>query len=129
MIVGILLPYLARIPGMFVYGPEWLWSYLDVGLDGLLFFGAFNAITWGVVLLNTRKLKNASAAWFPSVLGFALPALGHSMLDLSADAQAAIALIIIPMWAIPGALIGGAIGRWYDRRLVTKTVGNLIDPD
>ena len=129
VIVGILLPYLARIPGMFVYGPEWLWSYLDVGLDGLLFIGAFNAINWGTVLLMTLNLKHARAAWYPAVLGFALPVFLHASLDLSSDAQAGIALIFIPIFGIPGAIIGGALGHKYDRRLLMQSQGNTTDPN
>ena len=117
VILGLILPYVARVPGMFMYGDDWLMSYIMGGLGGLVFILGFNAITWGTVLLMTIGMKHARSAWFPAVLGFAVPLLGHATLDLAADAQAAIALIFIPMFGVPGALIGGVIGQWYDRRL------------
>lgn len=40
VVVGVLLPYAARLPR----GAEWLHQYTDVGLGGWLFLGAFNAI-------------------------------------------------------------------------------------
>lgn len=117
VVLGVILPYVARMPGMFIHGDEWLTSYTHVGIGGLLFFAALNAITWGTILLATTGMKHARSAWFPAVLGFAVPVLGHATLDLAADAQAAIALIFIPMFGVPGALIGGLLGRWYDRRV------------
>lgn len=36
LLVGILLPYLARLPGSLVYGFQWLTSYLEGGVAGFL---------------------------------------------------------------------------------------------
>ena len=117
ILFGILSPYLARIPGMFIYGEHWLTSYFGSGLGALLFFGAFNAIVWGSILIAIQNYQHARSVWWPAVMGFALPLVAHAYIDLAADAQAAIALVIVPFYALPGIFIGGWIGRWYDRRL------------
>lgn len=117
VIVGILLPYLARVPGMLIHGRDWLTSYTETGMDGFLLISSFGAIAWGAILLATIGLKHAGPVWITAVFGFALPVLGHGTLDLSADAQAAVLLVFLPVFGIPGALIGRLIGQRYDRRL------------
>ena len=41
----------------------------------------------------------------------------HAALDLRADAQSAIALVFIPIYALLPIAIGGVVGWWVDRRL------------
>lgn len=111
VVVGIFLPYLVRIPG----GSNWLHQYTDAGISGFLFFGAFNAIAWGAILsfmfLYKRKLSIIS----PVLFGFIPLAWVHSVYDLSSDAQAAIGLIFIPIYALVPIAIGGIIGYVIDR--------------
>jgi hypothetical protein len=117
IVVGVLLPYLARIPGMAVNGVGWFTSYLGGGLAGVAFIGAFNAVCWVSILAATCTYRHARSVWFPAVLGFALPAIVHASVDLAADAQAAIVLVFIPLYSLPLVFIGWLIGRWYDRKI------------
>ena len=115
-IVGILLPYAARIPGALIHGIPWLTSYFGSAWWAFLMFAAFNAVNWGSILIATLAYRHARSAWFPAVLGFALPIAAHTAVDLSADAQAAVALVVIPFASLPGVVVGWLLGLWYDRR-------------
>jgi hypothetical protein len=116
-VVGILLPYLARIPGVFAHGQQWLTSYFGTGTLAILFFGAFNAINWGAILVGTLFYRSVAAALLAAVLGFAPLAVAHSTIDLSADAQAAIALVILPIFSLPFVVIAWLLGFAVDRIL------------
>jgi uncharacterized membrane protein len=111
-LVGLLLPYAARLPR----GSEWLDQYTDIGLWGWLFFGAFNASAWGSVLAVSLLYRRPASLLAPSLLGFGFLAWAHYSLDLAADAQAAIALIFIPVFALVPIFVGAAIGYFLDRR-------------
>jgi len=108
---GILLPYLVRLP----YGKEWADQYTQGGIFGWLFFGAFNAIAWGSILALSFLYRRPRSLIFPAVFGFGFLAWAHAPLDLGADAQAAIALIFIPIYAVAPILVGGLVGLLFDR--------------
>ena len=114
VISGILLPYLARIPG----GSDWLHQYIDSGIGGFLFFGAFNAIAWGAMLSFTFLYKHKLPIIVPVLFGFVPLAWVHGAYDLSSDAQAAIGLLFIPIYALAPIAIGGFIGYLIDRYLI-----------
>lgn len=111
VVVGILLPYLVRIPG----GSSWLHQYTDVGIGGFLFFGIFNAIPWIAILSFTFLYKRKLSIIAPALFGFIPLAWVHSVYDLSADAQAAIGLVFIPIYALVPIAMGGIIGYLIDR--------------
>ena len=112
VLVGLLLPYAARLPR----GAEWLYQYTDTGLGGWLLFGALNAIAWGAILAVSFLYRRPVSLLVPSLLGFGFLAWAHYSLDLAADAQAAIALIFIPICALAPILAGAAIGYFLERR-------------
>ena len=109
--IGMILPYIARIPR----GLEWLRQYTDVGLGGWLLLGAFNAIAWGAILCASLFYRRPQSLLWPSIPGFGFLAYAHYSLDLSADAQAAVALIFIPIYALVPVFIGAVIGYIADR--------------
>jgi hypothetical protein len=113
--IGVLLPYLARIPGAWVRGPGWFTSYLP-NWWGVLFFGAFNAVAWGSLLGASFLLQKPPSLLLPAALGFGFLAFAHGVVDLGADAQAAIALVFIPIYAVPLIGIGTAVAAWLERR-------------
>jgi hypothetical protein len=113
VLVGVLLPYAARLP----YGVEWLRQYTDESLGGWLFFAAFNAIAWGAILAISFMYRRPASLVAPGLLGFGFLAWAHAALDLRADAQAALALVFIPIFALVPIAAGGAIGYIVDRRL------------
>lgn len=113
-ITGILLPYLVRLPR----GGAWVAQYTDVSLGGLLFFSAFNAIAWGSIILLSFRFRRPGPLLLPWLAGFAFLGWAHHSLDLAADAQAAIALVFIPIYALLPIAIGGALGIVVDRLMM-----------
>jgi hypothetical protein len=110
------MPYLARIPGTLSRGSSWLTSYLGGGIGGFLFFGGFNAMVWGTLIGLSYLVRKPSPLIVPSVAGFGFLAYAHAHLDLASDAQAAVALVFIPIYALPFVLFGfaasvGVLGR------------------
>ncbi|MBO6850735.1 MAG: hypothetical protein JJ867_09770 [Marinobacter sp.] len=120
VVVGIVLPYLARVPR----GSEWLGQYTDIGFGGWLFFGALNAIAWGCILALSFKYKRPVSLLAPCILGFGFLAWSHGTLDLSANPNAAIALVIIPVYALLPIAVGGIFGYIVDRMLRRKKLPN-----
>ncbi len=118
VLVGIALPYLARLPR----GSEWLRQYTDLSFGGCLFLGALNAISWGGILAVSFKYERPVSLLAPCILGFGFLAWAHGTLDLSADPQAAIAWVIIPFYAFVPIAVGGVLGYVVDRILRRKEV-------
>lgn len=116
VLFGIFLPYLARLPRGF----EWLGQYTDIGFGGWLFFGALNAIAWGCLLALSFKYERPVSLLPPCILGFGFLVWAHGTLDLGADPQAAIALLLIPVYALAPIAVGGALGYAADRMLRRK---------
>lgn len=100
-LLGIMLPYLARVPGMLVGGSQWLSSYLAGGVSGMFLLAFFNLPVWGSLLGLSFLVRKPSPLVLPAIFGFGFVAYAHAGLDLGADAQAAVALIFIPLYALP----------------------------
>lgn len=112
IVFGILLPYLARVPG----GLTWLNEYMSGGIAAFLLIGVFNAIAWGSIVGLSFLYQRPTSLLFPAALGFGFLAWAHFSLDLKSDAQAAIALGFIPIYALLPIFIGALIGYFVDRR-------------
>jgi len=112
VLIGILLPFLARVPR----GLDWLKQYTNVGLGGFLFFMGFNAIAWGSLVAISYLYHRPESLLVPCLLGFGFLAWAHFSLDLRADAQSAIALPFIPIVALLPIVMGGIVGYVLDRR-------------
>lgn len=115
-ISGILLPYLARIPGALIKGPVWITTFMDQGVGGFVFLGALNFIFWGSVLLSVTTYRHPRSAWFPVILGFAAPAICYGLVDLRSSSTAVLSMVFIPLYALPLVLIGWLAGLRYDRK-------------
>lgn len=113
IIIGIFIPYLARLPS----GLDWLMQYLQGGLPGILLMQFLNAITWGSILAWTTIYKRPLFLLFPAVAGFACAGYWHNMLDLGSDPNAAIGLIIIPFYTLVPIGIAGGVAYILDRFL------------
>lgn len=120
MAVGILLPYLARLPGVFVFGVDWFTAYLGDGIGAVLFLEGLNGVCWGSILGASFTYRHARSVWFPAVLGFAFPAIAHACLDLSSDSTAAVAIVFIPLYSLPLVFLGWLLGLWFDRRSASE---------
>lgn len=115
ILIGILLPFLARIPGMLIHGKNWFTSYFDGGLGGVAFISGLQMLCWGSILLATLSYKQTKAVWFPAALGFGFAGLSHGFLDLSSGSTAALGLVAIPLLSLPVVLIGWLLGLWYQK--------------
>jgi hypothetical protein len=113
VLVGVLLPYAARIPR----GTAWIEQYTSTGLSGLLMLGACNAIAWGSLVALTFLIRRPRLMLIPCLLGFGFLAWSHATLDLAADAQAGLGLALIPVYALVPIGFGGVIGLVLDRHL------------
>ena len=114
-ILGIATPYLARLPGIPEHGWLWLTSYFGDNLWAPLFFGAFNAVCWAPVIFGSFLYKKPSTIWYPAVGALASSAVMHSTVDLAADAQASLALVVIPFLTLPFTATGWIIGYIVER--------------
>lgn len=112
VLAGIMLPYAARV----TRGEEWLMSYIELGWGGFAFIQFFNAFAWGSILLISLLYRRPAALWPPCLLAYGYLAWAHASLNLAADAQAAVALVFIPLYAIPLAAVGGLVGYGLNRR-------------
>ncbi len=116
VLFGLALPYLARLPG----GMDWLKQYTDVSVVGWLFLTAFNAIAVMALLGVSAAYRHRASLLAPAVAGFGFLAWAHGSLDLAADAQAAIALVFIPLLALLPIFLGGWIGSAIDKALTSR---------
>lgn len=112
VVVGVLLPYAARIP----WGVDWVGQYTSGGFGGFLLLQSFNAIAWGSLLALTTAIRRPVWLLIPCLAGFCFLAWAHAALDLAADAQAAIALVFIPIYALAPIGIGGLVAAAFGRR-------------
>jgi len=110
VVTGVLLPYLARIPG----GQAWLMQYFHGDGGSHLFLGAFNAITWVIILFATLLYRRVESLLVPAICGFSVLAFGHGTVDLMSSSTAAISLIWIPVFAAEAALVGALGGLLAD---------------
>lgn len=115
-LLGIFLPYLVRIPR----GMAWVEQYTDTSILGFVFFGAFNAIAWGSLIAFSFLFRRPAPFLIPCTTGFAFLGWAHYGLDLGADAQAALAVIFIPIFALVPIALGSAVGYVVDRWLASR---------
>ncbi len=111
VLAGVLIPYVARLPG----GIDWLRQYTETGLAGTALLGAFNAIVWGAILFASNFYRRPASLLWPALFGFGFLAYAHGGLDLYADAQAGVAIVFIPIYALAPTLAGAIIGYVVDR--------------
>lgn len=100
VVAGVVLPYVSRLPG----GTEWLAQYAQGGVLQTLLAGVYiegcNALAWGSLLALSFAFQRWQWFLIPCAAGFGWLAWAHGTLDLTADAQAAIALAFIPIYAL-----------------------------
>lgn len=114
--VGILLPYVVRLPKGF----EWLQQYTDNGFLGNMLLGVLNAIPWSLMAWASGAFRNRELALVPCVFGFGVLTWGHYTLDLTANANAPIGLVIIPLYAAVAVAVGTGVGLAVDRIVMRR---------
>lgn len=118
-LVGVLLPYVVRLPR----GLAWLGQYTEGGLAAWAFLQASNAVAWGAILALSFVYRRPISLLPAAILGFGFLAYAHHTLDLSADPQAAIALVFIPLRALLPIAAGAVVGYILDRVAIRRDAG------
>lgn len=114
VLVGVGLPYAAQL------GQAGWQTYMDSGWQGQLFMAALGAVLWLPLLALTWLYRYPLSMLPPALLGLGFALWGHASVDLAADAQAALALIFIPLWALVPAAVGALMGAGMDLRARRK---------
>jgi hypothetical protein len=110
VVVGELVPFLARLPGVPTRGWEWFADYLP-GIGGLLFFAAFNLIPAGALYgLGKGSKRTPIAFWFAVAAGVGFLLWAHGTLNLRSSSTASIALLFIPIYGVGAVVVGWAAG-------------------
>ena len=117
------MPFLCRIPR----GSVWVAQYFpDEGhvIGGAMFFGAFALIP--AVVVFCAALVSKQTFYLPvlvsTLVALSMLAYWHHDNDLSADAQAALTLVFIPIYAAGLALIGGLTGLGLQALIRTQQI-------
>ena len=101
------MPFLSRIPR----GAEWIGQYFP-NILGLVLIGLFAMIP--AVVVFVAALLSKPPFYFPALgstlVAVVMLAYWHHDNDLASDAQAAISLIIIPIYVAVLSLAGGVVG-------------------
>lgn len=108
--IGVLIPYLARVPR----GIDWLADYLDGGFVGFVMLQVFNSIAWGAIIVVGLAFRRKALIWLPAIAGFSYLFYRHNTLDLRSDAQSSLALIFIPIYALLPVVGGAALALLID---------------
>jgi len=131
-----LVPYMCRL----WRGLDWVAQYLpDKGhpIFGLLFFGAFASLpATPLIATYLRRRRNPVTFVISVIIATVLLSYWHHNYDLASDAQAAIGLVFIPIYAAVitgvGAAILGGIESFIRKRIANQapevTARKLADP-
>ena len=116
LLLAIVTPYVSRIPGAMIYGPHWLNSFLAGGIFGFLFLAVFDAIPV-VVLYKLWRLRpdSKTALGLGGLTMVVVLGLFDGTVDLASDAQAALVLVIAPVYASIMLSIAWGLGLLIDR--------------
>lgn len=109
VLVGLLVPFIARLPNVPTRGWEWFTDYLP-GI-GFLFFGAFNLVPAGVLYGLGRASRRAPIAfWLSLAVAVAFLIWAHGTINLRSSSTAAIGLLFIPIYGAGAAIAGWVVG-------------------
>ncbi|HMA98362.1 MAG TPA: hypothetical protein VKO38_02775 [Wenzhouxiangella sp.] len=113
------LPYLSRVAG----GWEWVAQYWpDPGseLFGLLFFHVFYSTAAIPIIIGIFRSRTSMLPWLlPLIDVTILTVLIHHNYDLASDAQAAIGLMVFPLFTMATGFLALGIGlllQWLPTR-------------
>jgi len=114
------LPYLSRVAG----GWEWVAQYWpDPGYElfGLLFFHSCYSTAAIPIILGIFRSRTSRLPWLlPLVVVTALTVLIHHNYDLASDAQAAIGLMVFPLFTMVIGFLALGLGlllQWFPTRV------------
>jgi len=117
VVLGVVLPYAAQLANG--DGGNGL-AYLDSGWQGNAFVLALGAVLWLPLLGLTCLYRYPKSIVWPAVMGLGFAFWLHLSVDLSADAQAGLAVVMVPVLSLVPLAIGAVIGWGMDLRARRK---------
>lgn len=115
VLLGVLLPYAAQLDN-----GNGLQVYTDSGWAGNLFLWGMGAVLWLPLLALTWLYRYPASIWWPAVMGLGFAFWLHLSVDFSADAQAGLAVVLIPLISLAPLAVGALIGWGMDVRARRK---------
>lgn len=112
VLFAFVLPYLSRLPG----GRAWLGQFTYGGWGAFLLLAGCSAVVWGGLLICSLLYRRTASLWVPALLGFGYLAWAYGTINLRSDAQAALGLLMVPIYSLVPMLAGGLLGLFVDRR-------------
>jgi len=110
LLLGLLIPFIARLPIVPVRGFVWFTDYFP-GVAGLLFISAFNLIPSIAWYATGKGSKRAPLAfWFSVAAGVGFLLWSHGSVNLRSSSTAAIALVFLPIYSAGTILAGWIMG-------------------
>lgn len=116
-LVGIFLPYLARLPGVFVKGTEWFSGYFEADLNTRLLIDLPNMVAWVPLLVALESFRIPRLFFIPMCFCFGFLLFVHTTLALS-SAQAELVFVFAPIWAFVFMCIGWVIAKVIERKMI-----------
>lgn len=115
VLLGVLLPYVAQL------GHARGWQlYMDSGWAGHLLLAGMGAVLWLPLWALTWCYQDTKSIWPPAVLGLGAAFWMHVSVDLTADAQAGLAVVMVPLLALVPLAVGALMGWGMDVRARRK---------
>lgn len=120
LITGILLPFVARIPSLFLKGTEFYAQYF-YPFSGSIFIVLSNSVPFVVIalLLFTKRRKAVLASF---IIISTVDIFFHYNLDLTSSSTAGVALIFIPIWLTLLAIVCFGLGLLIKEGGVKKDI-------
>ena len=112
-LLGLVLPYALQLPGLVLYGSDWLSPYFDAWAGVALALNALPVAT--LVLLRTSFPQCPRAFRWATWFAYGFLACAHLFVYLGSSEWDRVLLLVFPLWAILAAIVG-----W---RMIRKVIG------
>src|ERR1041385_6069187 len=116
ILIGIFLPYVARLVGTIKHGVHWFLDYVP-SIGAVLFFSVFDAIVPASLFMLRIFNPNRNIPFLCAAsLGYIGMFLFHATFDLGSSSTAAVAFLFVPaILGVPLVLLGWGVGILVER--------------
>lgn len=115
VVIGVVLPTLARIPAYLLFDQIWLAKDIAWG-DTLFLEGALAAVVWAPIVIFSLFYRSPRYLSLPAVMGFVPMAVLYALPEHPRGPQTLLSSLLFLLCIVPSVLAGGGIGLWLDRR-------------